>query len=331
MNSVLCCYFPTRIIFVDDNSRFLKGMERVLDEEVGTYDFFDNPHNALDFINNFQSHLFVPPSFSVREQKINDMYKILYNPGRYDEISTLVVDYDMPPMKGLDFFAQVKNPHIRKILYTGVADESLAISAFNQGLIDGYISKGNPNQGKILIDFVADNQMKYFRSLTDLSAESILKECISENPDEVAFFDPLFIHYFNGLIEKHGVCEYYFNALDENFILVSSTGNIGLLFVYPYQVFDTTQSDILDILDNDPSFRKQLPLSLVQDLTENQKTICMPPKRPDMYRVASNWEKYAYPVHIIHGKQPYYVIHVPDVDYMRDQKIVSFQEHRRGR
>jgi CheY-like chemotaxis protein len=84
----------------------------------------------------------------MREKKIHEIYKVIYNPRRYEEISTVIVDYDMPSMKGLEFCEKLQNPYIRKILYTGVAGEGLAIEAFNKGLIDGYIRKGDPNQMK---------------------------------------------------------------------------------------------------------------------------------------------------------------------------------------
>lgn len=331
MNSLLCCYFPTKIIFVDDDSRFLKNREGSLDDDTAVYGFFDNPRDALDFINTFQSHLFVSPSFAVPEQKIAHIHSLIDNADRYDEISTAIVDYNMPGMNGLEFFSQLKNPHIRKILYTGVADEKLAIDAFNQGLIDGYISKGNPNQEEILTRFMRDSQLHYFRALTDLSAESILKESISDDPHEVAFFDPIFVTYFNDLIEKNAICEYYFNGMDENFILLSETGKVSLLFIYPTEIFDSVQFDIQDILEKNPDFAQKLSPSLVKDLKEDRKTILFSPKNPDTHPIPENWEKYAYPVTIIHGKQPYYVVHVPDVDGGDGPKIVSFQDYKRRR
>ena len=55
-----------------------------------------------------------------------------------------VVDYAMPAMSGLRVLSELTGWTGSRILLTGRADEQLAVSAFNRGLIDQFIAKQSP-------------------------------------------------------------------------------------------------------------------------------------------------------------------------------------------
>jgi CheY-like chemotaxis protein len=55
-----------------------------------------------------------------------------------------VVDYAMPAMSGLRVLGELTGWSGSRILLTGRADEQLAVSAFNRGLIDQFIAKQSP-------------------------------------------------------------------------------------------------------------------------------------------------------------------------------------------
>jgi CheY-like chemotaxis protein len=55
-----------------------------------------------------------------------------------------VVDYAMPAMSGLRVLGELTGWSGSRILLTGRADEQLAVSAFNRGLIDQFIAKQTP-------------------------------------------------------------------------------------------------------------------------------------------------------------------------------------------
>ena len=57
--------------------------------------------------------------------------------------SVLVVDYSMPQMNGVDLCEALRHLPCKKILFTGAADEKVAVDAFNRGLIDRYIKKSD--------------------------------------------------------------------------------------------------------------------------------------------------------------------------------------------
>lgn len=63
------------------------------------------------------------------------------NPARYQLAQTCVVDFAMPGLNGLKVLEALMDWPGSRILLTGQADESIAIQAFNNGLIDQFIPK----------------------------------------------------------------------------------------------------------------------------------------------------------------------------------------------
>ncbi|MDO9402512.1 MAG: response regulator [Polaromonas sp.] len=63
---------------------------------------------------------------------------------RFALTQVCVVDYSMPAMSGLRVLSELKAWTGSRILLTGRADEQLAVSAFNRGLIEQFIPKQSP-------------------------------------------------------------------------------------------------------------------------------------------------------------------------------------------
>jgi CheY-like chemotaxis protein len=63
---------------------------------------------------------------------------------RYALTRVVVVDYSMPSMSGLRVLSELTDWQGSRILLTGRADEQLAVSAFNRGLIQQFIPKQAP-------------------------------------------------------------------------------------------------------------------------------------------------------------------------------------------
>ena len=64
---------------------------------------------------------------------IDTHHQQIYNSERFAQISVVITDYAMPEMDGVDFLRQIKHSEIKRILLTGVADEKIAVKAFNWG------------------------------------------------------------------------------------------------------------------------------------------------------------------------------------------------------
>lgn len=73
---------------------------------------------------------------------------------RYALTQVCVFDYAMPGMDGLQALTELTDWPGGRILLTGQADEHVAVSAFNRGLIDQFIAKQTPDISQHLIAVV---------------------------------------------------------------------------------------------------------------------------------------------------------------------------------
>ena len=64
---------------------------------------------------------------------------------RFTLTQVCVVDYSMPAMSGLKVLSELTDWSGSRVLLTGRADEQLAVSAFNRGLIEQFIPKQSPD------------------------------------------------------------------------------------------------------------------------------------------------------------------------------------------
>jgi CheY-like chemotaxis protein len=73
---------------------------------------------------------------------------------RYGLTRVCVFDYAMPGMDGLQALGELTDWPGGRVLLTGQADEHVAVSAFNRGLIDQFIAKQTPDISQHLITVV---------------------------------------------------------------------------------------------------------------------------------------------------------------------------------
>jgi CheY-like chemotaxis protein len=71
-------------------------------------------------------------------------------PHRYSLTQTCIVDYAMPAMTGLEVLKALPIWPTHRVLLTGQADEMVAVSAFNERLIDKFVTKQYPDIGRHL-------------------------------------------------------------------------------------------------------------------------------------------------------------------------------------
>ena len=171
-------YFPSMVVFVDDSRNFLDNFSLQLDADLA-FQLYDSPIAALTALNapaekNSSVEQFfsisrfgdeLPLSHHVLDLNLNNIVREAQNPHRFERISVVVVDYDMPEMDGLELCRNIKNHSIKKILLTGKADEKLAVQAFNQGLIDRFIMKQDAEVIPSLNQAIVELQQAYFENM----------------------------------------------------------------------------------------------------------------------------------------------------------------------
>ena len=99
--------------------------------------------------------------------------RVMSDANRFRRVSVLVVDYDMPAMTGLQVCRAIRHLPVRKLLLTGKAGLDIAISAFNEGVIDTFLTKHDPDIQVTLPRQVLRLQDEYFKATTEALGTAI--------------------------------------------------------------------------------------------------------------------------------------------------------------
>jgi len=230
MKNISCIYHPSTVICIDDETKFIKSLSIILEDTRILHKMFDKPHKGLEYINadtyrqELVERLVVPNDEEEFCYQSDAIAHELFNQKRYDQISVLVVDYDMPGMTGLEVCERIHNPFVKKILLTGAADESLAIDAFNKGLIYQFIRKQDPQFIEKLQEAIKTAQQQYFQEISELPVR-----IMAARYDSTALVDPAFKAHFDNIVNKHRIVEYYLVEAMGNFIMIDDQRKIHCL------------------------------------------------------------------------------------------------------
>lgn len=307
MKKIPCFTFPTTVVLVDDDEKFLRWLSPSLDDNLSRFQTFSNPQKAIEFLNDNHSK----PSFkntamthvdsidlenrgiSVNVSKINEETK---NDEKLDQVSIVIADYSMPRMNGLEFLQKITNPFIKKILLTATADEIKAVEAFNNGIIDFYTKKSGNDMVEALNNTIKDFQKKYFFDVTSILSSSIL-----ENKEQfTALRDPNFIKFFDDLVADMGIIEYYLTETIGSFLLVDAQGKKYQLFIRN----EDNMEAIADIAEQTPN----LPETVVSSLKDRNKMLCFEPKEGETFDDLEDWEPYLADAKPVPGTELKYAI-----------------------
>lgn len=327
MNTVPLCMFPTKVLLIDDDMLSLKRLDANLDDTRFTYQTFNDPHKALKFLNDeskidsFAKRLICQPDedqwqHAKLDVNIYDLMKEIYNPRRFESISTVVVDFAMPGMNGIEFCEQITDPSIQKILLTGEADEHLAIQAFNRGLIHQYIKKQDPNVLKLLNQALFDAQRAYFSKVSHL-----MYEVATFGTKPTCLRDPVFINFFEKLLQERNIIEYYLFEKTGNFLLLDEESK-------PYGLF-TYNKDQLSMWHEDLPEGDAAPESLLNELKNHKKMICFHDKNSISIPSGKEWPKYSYPLNVLEGAyETYYYAFANNMVDIDLNKVATFDNFR---
>lgn len=236
MHTIPACYFPTKIVFVDDNHNFLSCIKKKFDSYDYSFEFHKDANLALSHINDTSIERQIGGYFhqvlesdlcdsKVVEYKMRDICDLIYNKKRFDIHSVVFVDYDMPSMDGLEFCSRITNQNIQKILLTGVADELVAIEAFNKGHIHGYIKKQNADLFGKIESFINKFTIKYFNELTYKREVEVVGEGYTAT--NIAQFKEI----FNNIVKNNNIVEFYQFDPIGSFLMIDASGSIKTLYV----------------------------------------------------------------------------------------------------
>lgn len=317
-------FFPTTVLMIDDNVEFLKSVAIGLPAEAATYNFYSDPRMALKLINEKYHgnavadglvNLIDEEEFEHRTLDVNvrDLYKIMYNRSRFQQISTVVVDYHMPGMDGIEFCKSIKNPNIQKILLTSIVDENKAIEVLNEGLIHTFIRKQSPNVMQLLSQALSQAQKRYFINLSQ-----IVQQVISCSAEESALADPAFIELFYKICHEFGAIEYYLSEFLGSFVFLDADGKHYGLF--------TRIRDQIDFYCESKE-AESTPKDIIAKLREAKQILCHHNENNFALPDGRVWEQYLYDAVKIKGKNEYFCAYGPDMYDIRSAKLLSFNDY----
>ncbi len=246
-------YFPTQTVLVDDDPDFLDGISLMLNKQL-SYRLFQSASDALKYVNEAHLHCDIVQrcyssyktgpfdSDSITHIDIGKLHHEVLNTSRFQTCSTLIVDYSMPQMNGLEMLMNLKNPYIRKVLLTGQADMELAVKAFNHQLIDQFIDKHDPRLKQKLNATISSFEEQYFRRSFKLITDPIMA-----NNVDAFLISAEFQKYFDDLRAELKVVEYYLiDAPHSGFLLMDAEGQRHCLLVYTRQALDEHRQELQD-------------------------------------------------------------------------------------
>jgi CheY-like chemotaxis protein len=317
-------YFPTTVFFVDDSIDFLSNLSLQLDSGLA-FQLYDSPANALAILNSennsttpmerFFSRYHhtedLPLTHHVIDVNLDKVHRKVYNEFRFEQVSVVVVDYDMPSIDGLEFCRRIKNPAIKKVLLTGKADEKIAVQAFNERLIDRFILKQNKDINKLLNQAILDLQHAYFSQTERMLADALT---IGKH----AFLrDPLFAERFREICEQLKIVEFYLCSEPDGMLMLNANGESYLLIV-PNEDALLGQYEI--------AYEQGAPKELL-DALKSYQVIAYFWKTGGYYvPECRDWREFIYPATEFKGTQCYYYTIVKNPPLYRTELVFPYRE-----
>ena len=317
--SIPSFYFPTQVMLVDDDPGYCQYMlQNLALDHVTNFVSNSRASDALDVLNACREADELVGSLvnegdelewehRAIDVNIYDQYKEIYNSSRFNRFSVLVVDYEMPSMNGFEVCQQLESPNIQKIILTGEADESLAVQAFNEGLIDHFIRKQSSTLLEDLEFAIQAAQHKFFCKLTETITNAVTRHT---HPIS-AIAIPEFRRHFFQLIQTHNIVEYYLFESIGSFVMLDADGK-------SYGLFTNTPEQFELVLEQ--AKLEDAPKEIIQDLRHFRQMLCYHHRDNVKLPPVSEWGNYLKPTQMIQGHTPYY--------FAFDQKLVDLDEQR---
>lgn len=231
--------YPTTVAFVDDSTAFLSNLSLQLDPLLA-FRMFGSPIEALKFLNERPPQhqaadgIFSPyrdrteenDAHQVVAMRVDAIRSLVHQPARFQSVSVVVVDYDMPELNGLEFCRRITDPTVKKIVLTGKADERVAVRSFNEGLIDRFIRKHEVDAEETLNQAIRDMQDAYFEH-----AGASVRDALSVV--EYGFLkDSALADHVNGIFNSLGIVEHYLTYQPHGLLMFDDAGTAYLLVIH---------------------------------------------------------------------------------------------------
>lgn len=227
---------PGGIIFLDDDPDYLEMLGEVMPSEWPVQ-LFLRPIACIDLL---KQDIALREHDAWLQQEIIHRWRegallipqiLRYWQGdagaRFGLVQVAVVDYAMPAMSGLRVLGELQDWPGSRILLTGRADEQLAVSAFNRGLINQFIPKQSRDLRACLTQAVEN-----LRPQPDQRHQQIW--CATLSPGQLALLaDPVIFQALQRLAEQHGWIEHMVIGAPFGMLALNDQGQASWLQLEP--------------------------------------------------------------------------------------------------
>lgn len=305
MNISLPIYqHPTVVVLVDDSASFIASVEFQLAPSLAVKSF-TNAHDALRWLGgtyNSDAGKCLPIRVGYDEQTfsferrtialdVDHIYRTVLDPQRFQSPAVIVVDYAMPQINGLDFCRALKDLPCKKILLTGEANEMVAVEAFNQGLIDRYMKKGDASVLDRLEFEIAALEREFFAEKSGTLKDLLVQHSFS------FFSDEAFSDLVDSLIARHGYVEHFLFPDPAGILFFDGDGKSKLMVV-------ETKAGLISHLETAQDY--DAPEALKAALRD-ARVVPFFWESNGMYTEKSqNWQQFCKPAQVCEGRERYY-------------------------
>ncbi len=317
MNTAPLLYFPTTVMIVDDNKSFLENLSLKLSNTFSKI-LYQNPTDALLDLKNrkylaheaqhFVKYIDNPNHDNDQSAAFLDhskVYNMMYNVDRFSEVTTVLIDYSMPQMTGLEFCEAIADLPLKKIMVTAEAGHNLAVKAFNEGIIDAFILKDISTIFNELTPTISKMQHKYFSTFSNNFFVSNKNEHLKNANFQTAFAE---------FLRKYNIVEYF--CLDEK------GSYVGLdLAGKPHWYIVKMDSDFSEALDI-AQYNKSGDLI---DKLKNRDHLLFLFSEVEKKLPVSAWDNYLFPVanQFSNNANVHYVANVSDQYFSLDKAAIK--------
>jgi len=138
-----------------------------------------------------------------------------------------VVDYAMPAMSGLRVLSELTGWSGSRVLLTGRADEQLAVSAFNRGLIEQFVPKQSTD-----IRLRLNDAIQSLRQLADARHQQTWRATLTRE-QHALLCDPAIAKALENLILRQGWIEYVVIGAPFGVLALDPKGGVSWLQLEP--------------------------------------------------------------------------------------------------
>lgn len=300
MNRFCPIYFPTNIIFLDDDASFMNATILGLNQTGKIYKTYTEPYQLLRELN----AEFNPDPFEMNwvardgneefghrmlDANIANLHQEIYRADRFDEISVVIVDYHMPGMNGIEFCSRLHKKNVYKVLLTGHAEDALGIEALNKGIIHQFVRKHDLNLFNTLDDVIRTGQRHFFTQATRKTLDTLEGDTI--------FSDPTYISLVERICEQLNAVEFYLIDTQGSLLLFDDKGSQHVLFV----TSDNLQDSLAEI-----ATEIQAPADVIDAFRKREKIFCKYAQDGHAWPDVRLWRNHLHDANKLVGKKSIY-------------------------